>query len=140
VPRIRGESETGTETDFHLLDEKERGSFQHGNFASSSTRLFRAFLDTFDLFRAVMPVRHGRLIASVPTIGMQFANDCEWIVSEASKLVRNKAASSWERPKLLEVEATLRNVAELGRQNRDEQLVRADQGLTNRRNPEGKQN
>jgi hypothetical protein len=64
-----------------------------------------------------MPVRHGRLIATVPTIGMQFANDCEWIVSEASQLVRDQAAS-------LELEACLRNLAELGRQTRDEQLVR----------------
>jgi hypothetical protein len=100
-------------------------SFRHRDFASSRTRLFRAFLDIFDLFRAVMPIRHGRLIATVPTIGMQFANDCNWISYDASKLVRDKAASRWETQELAEAETTLRNLAELGRQKRREQLVSA---------------
>ncbi|GAA99492.1 uncharacterized protein L969DRAFT_47774 [Mixia osmundae IAM 14324] len=51
-------------------------------------------LDLLDVFRATLPVHHARSIESVPSLGMQFANDCQWLAKEIDEL--RTAAKSWD--------------------------------------------
>lgn len=50
----------------------------------------QSFRDLFDLFRALMPIQHADLLATVPSLGMQYANDCDWLAKEVGKM-----AASW---------------------------------------------
>lgn len=44
--------------------------------------IFQATLDVCVLFHAIMPVQFVRLLETVPSLGMQFANDCIWLSHE----------------------------------------------------------
>lgn len=56
------------------------------DIAASSKHLFKAYSDLFDLYRAIMPVAHSGLINTVPSIGMQFSNDCLYIARAATSI------------------------------------------------------
>ncbi|CDW99302.1 hypothetical protein [Sporisorium scitamineum] len=77
----------------------------------------------FELHRALMPVAHGKALRDVPSLAMQFFNDCEYLARELTRLVADKggaitaawiahdaeAAKRWKTKDLakLEQEATL---------------------------------
>lgn len=77
----------------------------------------------FELHRALMPVAHGEVLRDVPSLAMQFFNDCEYLARELSRLVADKggdiatawiahdmeAAKRWKSKELvkLEQEATM---------------------------------
>ncbi|TKY88017.1 hypothetical protein EX895_003113 [Sporisorium graminicola] len=77
----------------------------------------------FELHRALMPVAHGEALREVPSLAMQFFNDCEYLARELTRLVSGKggdiatawsaldaeAAKRWKTKELitLEQEATL---------------------------------
>lgn len=56
------------------------------DIASSSRRLLKAASDTYDLYRAIVPVAHSALISTVPSIGMQLSNDCLYAAHEGTRI------------------------------------------------------
>ncbi|GAC97868.1 protein kinase subdomain-containing protein [Pseudozyma hubeiensis SY62] len=52
----------------------------------------------FELHRALMPVAHGEVLRDVPSLAMQFFNDCEHLARELTRLVGDKGddiATAW---------------------------------------------
>ncbi|EST07189.2 RZZ complex, subunit Zw10 [Kalmanozyma brasiliensis GHG001] len=52
----------------------------------------------FEMHRALMPVAHGEALRDVPSLAMQFFNDCEYLARELSRLVADKGdriATAW---------------------------------------------
>ncbi|KAJ1026273.1 hypothetical protein NDA16_002360 [Ustilago loliicola] len=47
----------------------------------------------FELHRALMPVAHGEVLRDVPSLAMQFFNDCEYLARELTRLVSDKGDS-----------------------------------------------
>lgn len=64
------------------------------DFAATAKILLKSFSDTFDLYRAIMPVAHISLIETVPSIGMQFSNDCIYIARDGSRLAQERVSPS----------------------------------------------
>lgn len=50
-------------------------------FQTAAPHLVQSFTALLDLYRAVLPVQHASLVSTVPALGMQFANDCDWIAA-----------------------------------------------------------
>jgi hypothetical protein len=48
--------------------------------------LYRASREVLDLFRAIIPTRHGKEISSIPRMAAVFHNDCVYLAHEASFL------------------------------------------------------
>ena len=48
-------------------------------------------MDVFDLYRASLPVTHSQRITSVPSLGMQFANDCDWLATQVAQHFHDQA-------------------------------------------------
>ena len=48
--------------------------------------LYRASREVLDLFRAIIPTRHGKEIASLPRIAAVLHNDCVYLAHETSFL------------------------------------------------------
>jgi hypothetical protein len=69
-------------------------SSQYPTFAPASIPLLRSFISILSLYRATAPVHHSTLLASVPAIGIQFANDSEWIGDEIERVWRQSALMS----------------------------------------------
>ena len=61
-----------------------RSRFQFKALQPASTRLCQSYLDVFDFYRATMPVQHAKLIEQVPSLGMQFVNDCDWLAAQVA--------------------------------------------------------
>ncbi|KAK4698605.1 hypothetical protein P7C70_g7668, partial [Phenoliferia sp. Uapishka_3] len=59
--------------------------FRYATFVPAATPLLRSFTSILSLYRATAPVHHSKLLLSVPALGMQFANDAEWIGDEVEK-------------------------------------------------------
>ncbi|KAJ9476046.1 Protein kinase subdomain-containing protein [Pseudozyma hubeiensis] len=52
----------------------------------------------FELHRALMPVAHGEVLRDVPSLAMQFFNDCQHLARELTRLVGDKGddiATAW---------------------------------------------
>ncbi|KAI5474237.1 centromere/kinetochore protein ZW10 [Pseudohyphozyma bogoriensis] len=72
-------------------------SFPHKSFSSASIPLLKSFVSLFGLYRATAPVFHSRLLLSVPALGMQFANDCEWLGDEVEKVWEKRSGGAGGR-------------------------------------------
>lgn len=94
----------------------------------ASRRLTKAFGDAYDLYRAMMPVAHSNLIATVPSIGMQFSNDCLYIASEGAKIVQNRIghSSTVRKEDKLSLKRQYTALRTYGDTVLEEQLVRAN--------------
>lgn len=90
-------------------------SFPYASLARAAKAVQHTSLDVLDYFRATMAVQHGQLLDSVPALGMQFANDCEWLAREVAELELEEDA-----------EAALA-FASLAKSTREAQLVRSAQ-------------
>lgn len=79
------------------------------------------------LYRATAAVHNSRLLASVPAIGMQFANDAEFIGREVERVWRT-ATDDKELPvapeQAKEVQLAIETTRQLGRDTRQKQIVR----------------
>lgn len=56
--------------------------------------------DIFELHRSLMPVAHGEVLRDVPSLAMQFFNDCEYLARELIELVASrteKVSAAWAR-------------------------------------------
>lgn len=95
--------------------------FPYSELKQASPRLSRSLLDVFDYFRATMAVQHSALIGQVPALGMQFANDCDWLASQVVKIV-SSASTSFTKS---EAERLVSNLGALAEKEREKQIVRS---------------
>ncbi|CBQ70153.1 conserved hypothetical protein [Sporisorium reilianum SRZ2] len=98
-------------------------NLQGGGDRDDVEALAAAIFKMFELHRALIPVAHGEALRDVPSLAMQFFNDCEYLAREMTRLVVDKggeittawvahdaeAAKRWKSKELvkLEQEATL---------------------------------
>lgn len=82
----------------------------------------------FELHRALMPVAHGEVLRDVPSLAMQFFNDCEHLARELTRLVGDKgddiatawmthdaeAAKRWKTKELVKLEREAVSTRSLG--------------------------
>lgn len=54
------------------------------------SQLMQTFFDVFDYFLATLPLCQRQVISSVPALGMQFANDCEWLSTQVITTLHGK--------------------------------------------------
>ncbi|KAM0748203.1 hypothetical protein T439DRAFT_76171 [Meredithblackwellia eburnea MCA 4105] len=54
-------------------------------FAPAATPLLQTFTSILSLYRAIAPIQHAKLLETVPALGMQFANDADWISGEVDR-------------------------------------------------------
>lgn len=64
----------------------------HEDYADIQPRLLQTLLDLFDYFRATMPAAQKQILTSVPALGMQFANDCDWLAGQLVALSKGTEA------------------------------------------------
>ncbi|SPO29176.1 uncharacterized protein UTRI_06125 [Ustilago trichophora] len=67
-----------------------RGQVHSGSCADDAEALAGAIFKIFELHRALMPVAHGEALRDVPSLAMQFFNDCEYLARELARLVADK--------------------------------------------------
>lgn len=84
--------------------------------------LIQSFADLFDLFRAVMQVQHASLLETVPSLGMQFANDCDWLAKEVGGMNMLWPTETQESSDV--VARTSEGLSSLGVATRENQMVR----------------
>ncbi|BGP48144.1 ribosome bioproteinsis protein ytm1 [Rhodotorula kratochvilovae] len=101
-------------------------SFEHPDFAPAAAPLLQTFISLLSLYRATAAVHNSRLLASVPAIGMQFANDAEWIGREVERIWRT-ATEDKELPvaqdQANEVQLAIESTRQLGRDTRQKQIA-----------------
>ena len=98
-------------------------------FYSTSGQLVQAAKDTFDLYRAICSTAHKDLITGVPSIGMQYANDCRYIARRASEMCSSLSAKGKGRQvDLHEMSQTIERLRRYGDNVIEEQLVCASLG------------
>ncbi|PWZ03528.1 hypothetical protein BCV70DRAFT_18802 [Testicularia cyperi] len=51
-------------------------------------------IDIFELHRSLMPVAHGEVLRDVPSLAMQFFNDCEYLARELMQLTGHSAGGA----------------------------------------------
>ena len=85
-------------------------------FQTAAPYLVQSFTALLDLYRAVLPVQHASLVSTVPALGMQFANDCDWIAAAIAD--RARAADD-------EVALTAAELRECALRVRMQQMVRS---------------
>ncbi|SPO29853.1 uncharacterized protein UTRI_06125_B [Ustilago trichophora] len=69
-----------------------RGQDHSGSSADDAEALAGAVFKIFELHRALMPVAHGEALRDVPSLAMQFFNDCEYLARELTRLIADKGA------------------------------------------------
>lgn len=95
------------------------------DFSNTSAQLIQASRSTFDLYRAICSTAHKNLLAGVPSIGMQYANDCRWLAREARRMCGQISGKGKGRElDLSELDETLDRLQKYGDNVVDEQLVR----------------
>ncbi|GAA6011922.1 hypothetical protein JCM10207_003430 [Rhodosporidiobolus poonsookiae] len=111
-----------------LLEALEVASptFDHPVFASATAPLLQTFVSLLSLYRATAAVHNSTLLASVPAIGMQFANDAEWIGREVERVWRASTEGkqlqvSVEQVK--DVELAIQSTRQLGKDTRQKQIA-----------------
>ncbi|GAA5883558.1 hypothetical protein JCM16303_005487 [Sporobolomyces ruberrimus] len=101
-------------------------SFEHPQFSAASAPLLSTFVSLLSLYRATAAVHNSTLLASVPAIGMQFANDADWIGREVERVWKSRthgkdlAVSSSQAS---EVETAIESTRQLGRDTRQKQIA-----------------
>ncbi|GAA5988600.1 hypothetical protein JCM5350_005762 [Sporobolomyces pararoseus] len=101
-------------------------SFEHPQFAAASAPLLSTFVSLLSLYRATAAVHNSTLLASVPAIGMQFANDADWIGREVERVWKSKTegkALSVSPSQVAEVETAIESTRQLGRDTRQKQIA-----------------
>lgn len=98
-------------------------SFPHPTFATASSLLLRTFISILSLYRAIVPIQHATALSTVPSIGVQFANDTDWI-GEAVEAVWRKSKSGQSSELDLDVEQALKMTKKMGKDWRERQIVR----------------
>ncbi|GAA5969776.1 hypothetical protein JCM3765_003453 [Sporobolomyces pararoseus] len=101
-------------------------SFEHPQFAAASAPLLSTFVSLLSLYRATAAVHNSTLLASVPAIGMQFANDADWIGREVERVWKSKTegkALSISSSQVAEVETAIDSTRQLGRDTRQKQIA-----------------
>jgi hypothetical protein len=69
----------------HLLSPR---SFPSPCLSQSGPGLIKVALGVVDLFRIVMVVHHSKLLDSVPSLSVQFSNDCDWLSQQLQIIPR----------------------------------------------------
>lgn len=101
--------------------------FEYPNFASAAPLLLGTFTSVLSLYRAAAPVHHATTLVTAPAIGMQFAQDIDWISKKVGEI--------WQRSKdevkrgeaghlVPEVERGLSLTKKMGAEWRAKQIVR----------------
>ncbi|GAA5945607.1 hypothetical protein JCM1841_003914, partial [Sporobolomyces salmonicolor] len=101
-------------------------SFEHPSFSAASTPLLQTFVSLLSLYRATAAVHNSTLLASVPAIGMQFANDADWIGREVERVWKTETEGKDlqvlpEQAK--EVELAIQSTRQLGKDTRQKQIA-----------------
>ena len=95
-----------------------QGQARSGAESDDVEALAGAVFKIFELHRALMPVAHGEALRDVPSLAMQFFNDCEYLARELTRLVGDKgeaitaawmsrdaeAAKRWKTKELVKLE------------------------------------
>ncbi|GAA5898920.1 hypothetical protein JCM8208_005428 [Rhodotorula glutinis] len=101
-------------------------SFDHPDFAPAAAPLLQTFISLLSLYRATAAVHNSRLLASVPAIGMQFANDAEYIGREVERVWRT-ATDDQDLPvapgQAKDVQLAIETTRQLGRDTRQKQIA-----------------
>ncbi|GAA6016544.1 hypothetical protein JCM11491_002356 [Sporobolomyces phaffii] len=102
-------------------------SFEHVEFSAASAPLLSTFVSLLSLYRATAAVHNSTLLASVPAIGMQFANDADWIGREVERVWRSNTTGgrqlSIAPSQVSEVETAIEATRQLGRDTRQKQIA-----------------
>ncbi|GAA6056789.1 hypothetical protein JCM3770_002800, partial [Rhodotorula araucariae] len=101
-------------------------SFEHPGFAPAAGPLLQTFISLLSLYRATAAVHNSRLLASVPAIGMQFANDAEWIGREVERIWRTATDGKQlpvEQTQANEVHLAIESTRQLGKDTRQKQIA-----------------
>ncbi|GAA5943718.1 uncharacterized protein JCM15063_005814 [Sporobolomyces koalae] len=101
-------------------------SFEHPEFAAASAPLLATFVSLLSLYRATAAVHNSTLLASVPAIGMQFANDADWIGREVERVWKSRTAGKALQiaaDQASEVEIAIEATRQLGRDTRHKQIA-----------------
>ena len=109
-----------------LTSARRPNSFRLPQFSAASEPLWRTFVSILSLYRATASVHNSNLLASVPAIAMQFANDAEWIGREADRVWRSIAsdkAAKVPKSQVREIELAIQSTRQLGRDTRQKQIV-----------------
>lgn len=95
--------------------ETEKPDFPCPFLSASGPSLVKLGIDVLDLFRIVMAVHHSNLLDSVPSLGVQFANDCVWLSKQILSIPRLGEQK--------ETESLSKRLKELGAMIREKQLT-----------------
>ena len=94
---------------------------EHGVKASEA--IVATILDAIDLHTGIMPAVHADVLLSVPSLAVQFANDCSYISQQLQHLIDTKSQKYEQLRKGFESRAALTNL--VGKQCFEAQLVRS---------------
>ncbi|BGP24613.1 ribosome bioproteinsis protein ytm1 [Rhodotorula toruloides] len=101
-------------------------SFEYPDFSVAVAPLLQTFVSLLSLYRATAAVHNSTLLASVPAIGMQFANDAEWIGREVERIWREASEGKdlqVTAKQAREVELAFQSTRKLGRDTRRKQIA-----------------
>ncbi|GAA5897511.1 hypothetical protein JCM6882_003504 [Rhodosporidiobolus microsporus] len=110
-----------------LLEALEVASptFEHPEFATATAPLLQTFVSLLSLYRATAAVHNSNLLASVPAIGMQFANDADWIGREVERIWRSATEGKQlqvSEEQAIDVELAIQSTRQLGKDTRSKQV------------------
>ncbi|GAA5824155.1 hypothetical protein JCM11251_001543 [Rhodosporidiobolus azoricus] len=100
-------------------------TFEHPDFATATAPLLQTFVSLLSLYRATAAVHNSNLLASVPAIGMQFANDADWIGREVERIWREATEGKQlqvSEHQASEVELAIQSTRQLGKDTRSKQV------------------
>lgn len=110
---------------------------QSGAAEDDVEALANSVFKIFELHRALMPVVHGEVLRDVPSLAMQFFNDCEYLARELTRLLSDKgetistawfsrdveAAKKWKSKELPKLEQEAISTRALGQRWFEAQLT-----------------
>ncbi|PWN87846.1 hypothetical protein FA10DRAFT_262297 [Acaromyces ingoldii] len=94
-----------------------------------ATPLILPLTDIIDLHRALMPVSHADTLTNVPSLAMQFANDCLYIAKELAKIRQRLGLQSNRFQKLVDLERQEKLTMLVGRRSFDAQMLIQEKAL-----------
>ena len=77
------------------LIEREVGG-NSGDIKLSPDVVLGSVNEMFELHRALMPVAHGQVLREVPSLAMQFFNDCEYLSRELEAIVKDRTQALYK--------------------------------------------
>ncbi|GAA5977789.1 hypothetical protein JCM11641_006073 [Rhodosporidiobolus odoratus] len=98
-------------------------SFEHPDFAAATAPLLQTFVSLLSLYRATAAVHNSNLLASVPAIGMQFANDADWIGREVERVWKAAKRLQISSAQVQDVEIAIQSTRQLGKDTRQKQVT-----------------